>query len=57
MGKIDYCKGRLINVSGLEIIWFLFTTPEFLEQICYDTLFSMKYSFHFLVPVVDYTYL
>ena len=57
MGKIDYCKGRLINVSGLEIIWFLFTKPEFLEQICYDTLFSMKYSFHFLVPVVDYTYL
>ena len=37
----------LLSVSGLEIIWSRLATPEFFEQVCYDTLFGLVWNFHF----------
>ena len=51
---------RLFNVHTLDILSSL-TNPNsnivYFEQVYYEILFSLKYLFHFFVPVDDNTVL
>ena len=51
---------RLFSVHALDILSSL-TTPSsnigYFEQVYYEILFSLKYLFHFFVPVDDNTVL
>ena len=54
------CKQCLFNVSNIDIIWSSMTTPVFIFYqfwTSYEIFLSLKYLFHFFVPVVDCTFL
>ena len=40
-GEQSWLVYILLNVSGLEVTWSRLATPEFFEQVCYDTLFGL----------------
>ena len=51
------CDRRLFNVNSLDIIRSSLTTKIiYSKQVHYETFFSLKYLFHFFIPVIDNTY-
>ena len=49
------CKKRLSNVSSLDFILSSLRRPEF--QLIMKNVFSLKYLFYFVPPVVGCTFL
>ena len=52
----DYDR-RLFNVNSLDIIRSgLRIKIIYFKQVHYETFFSLKYLFHFFIPVIDNTF-
>ena len=58
---VQNCK-RLLNISNLDIIWFIPETSELFFSLTFNkffhkSFFGRKPLFHFFVAVVYYTFL